>query len=1099
MNNAVTSSILNSNPQLRQETTTLTIHLSEYISAAVRLLDTNQILFLRFEGEKMSYRLRSCVYINLDTGEKIFGASAENEAFDSLFTRHYGNFYFEYFESFHKICQYAENTENERQGTNLIVALLSYVVSKAQEMLRKELPTAVHFSSIRIWHPAHLSFSSSILRDFRTELEQTGCQADVSFCSDSTIYTSYALESGQDRESIVVLDWAQEMLRCSVISSAQSNADFIEIQGAGGKDLDAALCDYLHHHVCDGLCRFDEANLTELEQSRARLAAAQHKSITDALVLTLHRPVGKTGKLQAFEYRVTQNNAYGQIVQTAISEIEKKIQSLPKRHAVVTLYLSGELSQIPFIQEGVRELCNNLHIEHFAVMNDKDLIKRAIFLNTPGRQRFSVYSSAERPAHKAPEDRSPESVPAQSGSYYDSAIQLLNANRPEDVPTALAYLRVAANEQHDAKAVETLGLMLSDGKWEGKVVTEKSPSEAIKFLQISARHSPKAMNYLGMHYFEGAGVEKNDATAFSWFLRSAQKGYPAAKFNLYLSYENGEGVPPDQTKALYWLKQAAEKDHYAKAEYSLALKYEEGSSDIPQDEKKAFEWCKHAALQGNDAAQMLLGNYYERGVGVDVSYRRALGWYHKSAKASNADAYYCLGMLYENLAENNEEQQRYLRKRAITLYKTGADQGSAIAAGQLGYCYCEGIITEQNLELGIKYYEQAAQNGNALAQNNLGLLYQDGAEPFIRKDIERALALYGLAAEQGNEIAKNNFHSLNTKEYSDAERNELKAKAETGEVLSQKNYAYACLSLPAEKQAKYMIPQLFEYSAHAGHLPSAFLLGKCYASGIGGKVNLAKAEENLIKCIKQGNSAAMIELAKAYLENDMLNKRHAIIALLKKACDLNEPAAYTLLGMLYLDSNFEDTYDKDKGVQILRKAADKGDKLAQNILLTVERNSSDGDAQIGETNYMWEIGRADYIQAIKKDMQIKAEAGDSYSQFFLGINYLQEGTHTEQAINWLQNAADNGNINAMLILGAYYYLHQEEEENNIHKFLQLLEKAAEHRHIKAVEGLIEYYEDSNERLYNPEKAQYYRELLIQMEQNDSQDLTFITDEEALDS
>ena len=55
----------------------------------------------------------------------------------------------------------------------------------------------------------------------------------------------------------------------------------------------------------------------------------------------------------------------------------------------------------------------------------------------------------------------------------------------------------------------------------------------------------------------GVGVQKDLASAASWYQKSAKQGYVGGQTNLGVLYGAGTGVKYDRRVALYWLKKAA--------------------------------------------------------------------------------------------------------------------------------------------------------------------------------------------------------------------------------------------------------------------------------------------------------------------------------------------------------------------------------------------------------------------------------------------------------------------------------------------------------------------------------------------------------------
>jgi len=71
--------------------------------------------------------------------------------------------------------------------------------------------------------------------------------------------------------------------------------------------------------------------------------------------------------------------------------------------------------------------------------------------------------------------------------------------------------------------------------------------------------SPHAANLVGIHYYLGAGVDRDFAEAGRWFERAALQGNPSAQRNLATLYLRGLGVKQDDFLAYAWFNEAAER------------------------------------------------------------------------------------------------------------------------------------------------------------------------------------------------------------------------------------------------------------------------------------------------------------------------------------------------------------------------------------------------------------------------------------------------------------------------------------------------------------------------------------------------------------
>ena len=95
---------------------------------------------------------------------------------------------------------------------------------------------------------------------------------------------------------------------------------------------------------------------------------------------------------------------------------------------------------------------------------------------------------------------------------------------------------------------------------------------------------------IGSMYAEGKGVERNDATALTWFQRAAERGNPAAQYNVGASYAAGVGIAQNDGEAAKWFKRAAEQG-MPFAELNLGLLYAAGRG-VPQNNVEAMAWLQ---------------------------------------------------------------------------------------------------------------------------------------------------------------------------------------------------------------------------------------------------------------------------------------------------------------------------------------------------------------------------------------------------------------------------------------------------------------------------------------------------------------------------
>jgi TPR repeat protein len=159
-----------------------------------------------------------------------------------------------------------------------------------------------------------------------------------------------------------------------------------------------------------------------------------------------------------------------------------------------------------------------------------------------------------------------------------------------------------------------------------------------------------------------------------------------------------------------------------------------------------------AANLGSAHAQLWIGNFYSRGLGVEQNQTEAAKWYQEAAAQGHADALVNLALLYKNgtgVVKNID--------KAIELDLQAIQMGSAIAAGNLGSLYEFASDEHQSYALARKYYEVAISLGTNQypVYNNLASIYEEGKG--ISVDNIKAEAYYLKAIELGSKQAKQNY------------------------------------------------------------------------------------------------------------------------------------------------------------------------------------------------------------------------------------------------------------------------------------------------------------------------------------------------------
>jgi uncharacterized protein len=200
---------------------------------------------------------------------------------------------------------------------------------------------------------------------------------------------------------------------------------------------------------------------------------------------------------------------------------------------------------------------------------------------------------------------------------------------------------------------------------------------------------------LGLKYYNGQGVSKNNVEAMKYFKKAAAQGHADAQYKLGRMYEYDVEIPgePEAMKAQEDFAKKADagtENRFDAKNYLMAM----GNlmQNVNQLQAEAVKWYKKAAFQGHAEAQYKLGFNYAIGFGgLQEDHSEALKWWKKAAEQGHASAQYELGGMYyrgEVVSQNYAE--------AVKLWEKAADQGHPAAVHRLGIMYYKGQGTPQN-------------------------------------------------------------------------------------------------------------------------------------------------------------------------------------------------------------------------------------------------------------------------------------------------------------------------------------------------------------------------------------------------------------------
>lgn len=308
----------------------------------------------------------------------------------------------------------------------------------------------------------------------------------------------------------------------------------------------------------------------------------------------------------------------------------------------------------------------------------------------------------------------------------------------------------------------------------GTIVIEKSVAKAKELLEKGEKAGDGEAT-LGLAQLYSAGVEgvpQDHQKALDYLIEAGKQGNAVALSTYGARLLNGDPAEPkegphlvkkDVKAALEMFNNAASKG-LAAANRILGQIYENGvgpdGADVKQDIPKAFEYYTKAANGNDPQALFRLGNSFETGIVKDPKGKRddkdniliqpnpksALDLYRLAAQNNLAEAFYNVGVYYETGTVVDKDPQK-----AFAFHMKAATAGIPQAMNRLAGLYANGTGTTQDLVAAAGWYQRAADMGFAPAQIALGMLYEQGAG--VRQSRTVAAGHYSDAAQQGNVLA----------------------------------------------------------------------------------------------------------------------------------------------------------------------------------------------------------------------------------------------------------------------------------------------------------------------------------------------------------
>ena len=183
------------------------------------------------------------------------------------------------------------------------------------------------------------------------------------------------------------------------------------------------------------------------------------------------------------------------------------------------------------------------------------------------------------------------------------------------------------------------------------------------------------------------------------------------------------------------------------AEHMLMRLFSEGKLVAKDLDKETLKWTLKAAEKGVMQAQFAVAEIYAFKEG---DFTLAMSWYREAAKQGHPQAFFELGAILENGAEDisvDTDESERMYSIAATEFDIFAQKGDSNSQFKLANMYQLAQGVEKDMDKSIIWMEKSAMQGHVMAQLSLGRLYAQGDD--VEQDIRLAAFWLELAAAQG--------------------------------------------------------------------------------------------------------------------------------------------------------------------------------------------------------------------------------------------------------------------------------------------------------------------------------------------------------------
>ena len=457
---------------------------------------------------------------------------------------------------------------------------------------------------------------------------------------------------------------------------------------------------------------------------------------------------------------------------------------------------------------------------------------------------------------------------------YEKASKNGSSDAEEAIPKCIAAMESAA-EGGNAKAMNQLGILYYNGKH-----VDEDYEEARKWFEAAAKAgSASGMNNFAEMLRDGEGGDEDIGMAVRWFLKASREGNELARKNV-------KEISQDKISELF--------DNNGNL---VGFIFENFKDDGYKESTRAqFKELVDLAKQGNGMAFAKLAAAFN-GTGVGGCVKDEAVAYLLNAKSNDFGD--DPAVIYEKGMSCYWGKDE---KKALDLLLRAAEKGYGKAEHRIGMLLWEGNILEKDRTKAWNWWNRSVEHG-----------YTDQCAFYgnmcYGKDRERALYYYRKCAETGG---------LDDVMYN-VGRDFYYGRGKT-------------IVRECEWQDYEVARILFEGASRRGHHKADVFLGYCYRNGYGVEKNEQMAFNLFLKSAEAGESLGQCWVGRSYF-NGWGTGKDAVKAFswFMKAAEQGDPDGEYYVGGCYKTGQGVGQ-DMAKAVEWLAKAADHNSAEAQYVL-----------------------------------------------------------------------------------------------------------------------------------------------------------------------